>query len=280
MLCSGNDAAVAIAEHIGGSVEGFADIMNQKADSLGLKNTNFVTPHGLDNVNHYTTAYELSLITRYALNIPEISNIVRTKNTTVMINGYPKNIHNSNELLEILNGVNGVKTGFTNNAGRCLVTSVSRNEFDIICIVLGADTKKMRTKDSISLIEYCYKKYELVNIENILKRDFEEWIKLNKITVNKGKNDDVKLDVEELTYKILPIDKNKIKDIESEIQIDKYVEAPILQGQKLGRINIKIDDEILCGTNVIISKEIVKKEPADYFFYILINMKEILEKPI
>ena len=152
MLCSGNDAAIQIAVSIGGSVEGFANLMNKKAEELGLKDSHFVTPHGLDMPEHYTTAYELALIADYALNIEKISDVVRTKTYTVSINGNSKTISNTNELLGYLNGVNGVKTGFTNGAGRCLVTSVSRNGLNIITVVLGADTKKIRTKDSISLI--------------------------------------------------------------------------------------------------------------------------------
>lgn len=99
MLCSGNDAAVALAEHVGGSVDGFAELMNKKAEEFNLKNTHFETPHGLDSDNHYTTAYELALLSNYALNNEIFSKIVGTKNYTVTINGYPKNITNTTELL-------------------------------------------------------------------------------------------------------------------------------------------------------------------------------------
>src|SRR5699024_7439590 len=94
MLCSGHDAAVALAEHIRGCVENFAELMNQKAGELRLRNTHFVTPHGLDEEEHYTTAYELATLTNYALNIPEIAKIVRTERYTVWINGYAKEIRN------------------------------------------------------------------------------------------------------------------------------------------------------------------------------------------
>ncbi len=121
-------------------------MMNEKANELGLKNTHFVTPHGLDEPQHYTTAYELAKITDYALTNEKFCKIVKTKTATININGVPKQISNTNELLGALNGVDGVKTGFTNNAGRCLVTSTSRNGHQIICVVLGADTKKIRTR--------------------------------------------------------------------------------------------------------------------------------------
>ena len=116
MLCSGNDAAVQIAETIGGDSKGFAVLMNKKAKELGLNNTHFVTPHGLDDKEHYTTAYELAILTDYALKNKKFAEIVNTKSKTILINGYQKQIHNTNELLGVLEGVNGVKTGFTNNA--------------------------------------------------------------------------------------------------------------------------------------------------------------------
>lgn len=121
MLCSGNDAAVCLAETVAGSIPEFAKLMNAKAKSLNLLNTNFVTPHGLDADEHYTTAYELALLSNYALNNKTFYKIVNTKSITISINGYPKSLINTNELLGNLNGVYGIKTGFTNGANRCLV---------------------------------------------------------------------------------------------------------------------------------------------------------------
>lgn len=102
LLCSGNDAATQIAISVGGNVEGFAEMMNKKAEELGLEQSHFVTPHGLDNEEHYTTAYELAVMADYALNIEEFAKIVSTKSYTVTINGYSKTINNTNELLRIL----------------------------------------------------------------------------------------------------------------------------------------------------------------------------------
>ena len=180
MLCSGNDAAVALAEHTAGSIENFAEMMNEKAKEMELENTNFVTPHGLDEEEHYTTATELAKIADYALNNEKICNIVRTKTYTVTINGYGKNISNTNELLGYLDGVYGVKTGFTNGANRCLVTATKRGDMDIICIVLGADTKKDRTKDSIKLIEYAFKNYKMIDISNEINTELESWKNKNR----------------------------------------------------------------------------------------------------
>ena len=190
MLCSGNDAAIALAEHVAGSVESFADKMNEKARDLKLQNTHFVSPHGLDNPEHYTTAYELAIIADYAMDNEEFTKIVGTKNATVMINGYSKNIKNTNELLGYLNGVKGIKTGFTNNAGRCLVTCTNRSGFEIITVVLGADTKKFRTEDSIKLIEYTYKNFKEIDITQTINSKFSEWKKMNenRMIIEKAKN--------------------------------------------------------------------------------------------
>jgi len=168
MLCSGNDAAVCLAENVAGGIPEFCELMNNKAKELGLVNTNFESPHGLDSDNHYTTAYELALLSNYALTNSTFLNIAGTKKYTVTINGYPKAISNTNELLGNLNGVYGIKTGFTNGANRCLVTACKRGEMDIICVVLGADTKNYRTKDSIKLIEYSFKNYEYFNLKDFV----------------------------------------------------------------------------------------------------------------
>ena len=181
--------------------------MNKKAKELNLKHTHFITPHGLDEDEHYTTAYELALIADYALNIEKISEVVGTKVYNVNINGNTKTITNTNELLGYLEGVNGVKTGFTNGAGRCLVTSVERNGFNIITVVLGANTKKIRTRDSINLIEYIYKNYELVKLEELINKEFLEWnrINSNRIVVNKGIKKELKIGLSNMQYKFYPL---------------------------------------------------------------------------
>ena len=228
LLCSGNDTAIALAEFVGGSVEGFSELMNKKALDLGLTNTHFITPHGLDNENHYTTAYELALLTKYALQNKTFSKIVSTKNYTVYINGSAKSIHNTNELLGYLNGVYGVKTGFTNGANRCLVTACVRGDLDIICVVLGADTKKFRTKDSSELIEYSFSNFEMVDINSLVKKHFSKWQSesSSKFIVNKGIYNSVQTYLEEFPFSKYPIKKSDIKDIKVEIDCLHNFEAP------------------------------------------------------
>lgn len=275
MLCSGNDAAIQIAVSIGGSVEGFAELMNKKAEELGLKNSHFVTPHGLDMLGHYTTAYELALIADYALNIEKISEVVKTKTYTVAINGNSKTISNTNELLGYLNGVNGVKTGFTNGAGRCLVTSVSRNGFNIITVVLGADTKKIRTKDSISLIEYTYSNYELVDLEKVVQQKFDIWrtINENSIYVYKGKKNKLTTKIEDYKYKIYPVKKDKVKDIKVEIEnMQMNFEAPVIKNKKIGDLVISISEEEIMRIDILTNNNVQRKGIREYFLESLENI--------
>lgn len=266
MLRSGNDAAVALAEYVGGSIEGFAKLMNKKAIEIGLKNTHFVTPHGLDNIEHYTTAYELAILTDYAMQNEKFSKIVNTKNTTISINGVTRNIYNTNELLGTINGVNGVKTGFTNNAGRCLVTSCTRNGNQIITVVLGCDAKKYRTSDSIKLIEYAFKNYTRVNIEEKVKIEFEKWKQINgkRIYISKGEKSDVNLELKEITKKEIPVKIGEENNIQVEINAIYEYEAPLEKQSKIGNILIKKDEEIIESVDIVCLERIEKKNTLTY----------------
>lgn len=271
MLRSGNDAAVALAEHVGGDKEGFAKLMNDKVKELGLKDTHFVTPHGLDDPEHYTTAFELAKIADYALKNEKFAKIVATKDCTININGYSKQLTNTNELLGYLQGVNGVKTGFTNNAGRCLVTSVNRNNFEIITVVLGADTKKIRTSDSIKLIEYAYKNYKYINVEDMVKEKFEAWKGINekRIEVEKGKYAKVQLGLKEIKNKVIPIKNDSIDNVDIQINSLYYLVAPVEEGMVIGNLKVTLNDEVLEVIDIVNKNEIEKKNRKDYFFEFL-----------
>ena len=269
MLRSGNDAAVALAEHVGGSVKEFAELMNEKASELGLTNTHFVTPHGLDDANHYTTALELAKLTDYAMNNETFSKIVGTKSITIYINNQPRQINNTNELLGALNGVVGVKTGFTNNAGRCLVTETKRNNMDIITIVLGADTKKDRTKDSVNLIEYTFSKYKMYNVEEQIIEEFNKWKNINekRILITKGKQSNPKLALGAIEKAIIPIcDDDKI---EYSINALTEVEAPVEQWNVMGTLTVKLNGEILENIDIVNINEVQKRDWKDYFKIVL-----------
>lgn len=279
MLCSGNDAAVALAEYAGGSIDEFADLMNKKCADLGLSNTHFKTPHGLDADEHYTTAYELALLSNYALNNKTFAQIVGTKNYTVNINGTPKSLSNTNELLGSFNGVYGVKTGFTNGANRCLVTACKRNDIDIICVVLGADTKKFRTSDSIKLINYAFDNFELVDIKNLINDKFEKWKNenLNNIIINKGITQNISLKIEDIDNPIIPIRKDLIDSINISINCQKFLEAPLYENTIIGNIHISISENNILDYNIYTSSEIKHKSWCNYLFDIFKNYSYILE---
>lgn len=269
MLRSGNDAAVALAEHVGGSVKEFAELMNEKASELGLTNTHFVTPHGLDDANHYTTALELAKLTDYAMDNETFAKIVGTKSTTIYINNQSRQINNTNELLGVLNGVVGVKTGFTNNAGRCLVTETKRNNMDIITIVLGADTKKDRTKDSVNLIEYTFSKYKMYNVEEQIIEEFNKWKNINekRILITKGKQSNPKLALGAIEKATIPICDND--KIEYSINALTEVEAPVEQWNVMGTLTVKLNGEILENIDIVNVNEVQKRDWKDYFKIVL-----------
>lgn len=275
MLRSGNDAAVALAEHVGGSVKGFAELMNEKAIELGLTNTHFVTPHGLDDANHYTTALELAKLTDYAMNNETFAKIVGTKSTTIYINNQSRQINNTNELLGVLNGVVGVKTGFTNNAGRCLVTETKRNNMDIITIVLGADTKKDRTKDSVNLIEYTFSKYKMYNLEEQIIKEFNKWKNINekRILIIKGKTSNPKLALGAIEKATIPICDND--KIEYSINALTEIEAPVEQWDVMGTLTVKINGEILENIDIVNVNEVQKRDWKDYFKIVLNRFEDM-----
>ena len=260
---------------------------------------------GLDEEEHYTSAYELALITDYALKNEKFAKIVNTKTCQININGQTKMLSNTNELLGNLNGVDGVKTGFTNGAGRCLVTSITRNNHQIICVVLGADTKKIRTTDSVKLIEYAFLNYEYINAKEKIEQKYNEWLQkeasninynkailnkdienkkiLNDEMTNKVNSDNPKYELigEEITW--IPIKKGKEKDIQISIDYKKSLEAPVYSGEIIGSIEMKLDEEVLLKKQIILKQDIQKKQIIDYFFdfikqshkYLLSSMKQI-----
>lgn len=280
MLCSGNDAAVALAEYVGGTVEGFSELMNSKARELNLKSTHFVTPHGLDNDEHYTTAFELACLTDYALKNETFAQIVKTKTYSITINGYPKTISNTNELLGNLDGIYGVKTGFTNGANRCLVTACKRDNLDIICVVLGCDTKKDRTQDSIKLINYAFKNFSIVNVKDIVYNNFNNWFLAHKnsFIVNKGISSDLELKLYEsdFPYNTLAVDNSKIDMISTDVSFVSYYEAPLANNSVIGQISFLVNGVCYFSVDIVTCNSIAKKSIFDYLLFFIENYCSIL----
>ena len=267
LLVSGNDAAVCLAESCSGSVSDFAILMNKKAIELGLTNTHFETPHGLDSDNHYTTAYELALLSDYALNNPIFLNIVGTKTYTININGNSKNLSNTNELLGNLSGVYGIKTGFTNGANRCLVTACKREDMDIICVVLGCDTKNFRSLDSTKLINYSFDNFEYINIENFLNEKLSVWKNENKNYFNilKGISNNLDFSISNINTPIIPIKKDEISSLSVNFYIKKDIESPIYTDDIIGSYNVYTDSKSILEGNIV-SKQNIKKKNFLYYF--------------
>ena len=278
LLCSGNDAAIALAETAAGSVQEFSNMMNNKAKELGLNNSHFESPHGLDSDNHYTTAYELALLADYALQNSTFRNIVGTKNYTITINGYPKNITNTNELLGNFNGVYGVKTGFTNGANRCLVTACKRGEMDIICVVLGCDTKNFRTQDSIKLIDYTFDNFEYFDIENFINTQFDNYKKnnINSFEINKGISNNLEIICSIDDSSFIPIRKDEKNSLKVDFWIEKNLVAPIDINSKVGFFKVYSDNRTILEGDILTTNSINKKNTTYYFISILKNLSSIL----
>ena len=262
LLRSGNDAALALALYTGGTIENFAEMMNQKASLLGLLHTHFVTPHGLDDPNHYTTCYELAKITDYALKNDKFSEIVKTKTATIKINDSPREIKNTNEILcSNIDGVYGVKTGFTNNAGRCLVTSIKKNDMDFIIVVIGADSRKYRASDTLKLIQYSFQAFHVENIDEKIEEEFSNWQNINqsRIRIYKASNS--------LHTKLSTYDIHKIatsSEVQIEINVLTNFDSPLSENKKIGTLIVKNDDDIIEKIDILVANNVNKMNILDY----------------
>ena len=186
------------------------------------------------------------------------------------INNRPMIINNTNELLGSLDGVYGVKTGFTNGAGRCLVTSCKRGGIDIITVVLGADTKKMRTADSIKLIEYANKNFNMIDIKEKVLDEFSKWKGLNenRITINKG-TAQMELELEELEFDKMAVKNTQVDNIKVEVNSVYYFEAPVEEKCLVGNLKIMIGDDTIKVLNIYNKHRVKKKNVKNYMFEFL-----------
>jgi len=253
MLRSGNDAAIAIAEHIAGSVEGFAALMNEKARELGLKNTQFKTPHGLDTPGHYSTAYELAQLTRYALKNPIFSEIVGTQNISIG----RWNFYTTNEMLGAYPGADGVKTGYTGQAGRCLVTSATRNNMRLISVVLNCSSRAIRAKNSKEILDYAFNNYSMSKL-------LDESDKIAEIPVSKGKAESVSvLPVKGIEMPVTEKEKNNM-----EMNICLYHEkltAPVPNDFEVGYMEFTVNGNTIAKVALKTGESVEKKRIIDYY---------------
>lgn len=261
MLNSGNDAGIAVAEHIGGSVENFASMMNNKAIEIGAYNTSFTSPHGLDNPEHYSTAYDMAIITRYALKNPQIAKIVKTIEYNMkFMNGNSKQLRNTNPLLTVYEGTTGVKTGYTGMAGKCLVSSAKRNGMEIIAVTLGSQSSQIRIKDSISILNYCFNNYRLVDLRGFYNEKFE-------VNVLKGQKKMVRTKCKE-EY-IVPMKKSEEKEVKLIKKLSDNIYATVEENQDLGSVEFKINDEKLGEIEILADERIKRVDFVGYYIKLL-----------
>lgn len=258
MVCyfhHGNDCALTVGIHIGGSIENFAKMMTNKAKQLGITDTSFANPHGLDADTHYTSAKSMAIITRYALNNKYINEAVNTKSITVNFGSFSKTLNNTNALLTSYNKADGVKTGFTNGANRCLAASASNDTNRYIAIVLGADTSKIRFSETKNILEKCFERYTQTDISKYLN------FYIN-ISVIKGNIDYYERKISDNLS--LPLTSEEYENIYVKQEIVQNLSAPVYAGTKLGKISVFIEDEIIYEKELFLEENIYKKTVVDY----------------
>lgn len=284
MLQSANESAVILAEHVSGSQEAFANLMNEKAKELGCKNTHFINPNGIHNENHYTTAYDLALITQYAMKNQTFRDIVKTTSFTLpATTSYPsesRTYANTNNLI-IYDARNrpdnyyykyatGVKTGYTSAAKNCLVASAEKNGIEYISVVLGASityestgSVSHRYVDTISLFDYAFDNFsfrKLKSANNLIKT----------IKIENGKKDENSLDllIASDVNSLVSLD-NKSTQIDPDITLKEGLSAPITKGDIVGTISYKVEG-INYTTDLIAGNDVEEYKPSKIGLYVLI----------
>ncbi len=248
MLRSGNDCAVTLALHHSGSIEAFACVMNERAKSWGATNSNFVNPHGLPNENHYTTANDLAKITAHAMQNGIFKDIVSTK-------FFKENDwQNKNKMLYSYEGANGVKTGFTKKAGRCLVSSANKNGMQLVCVVLNSPEMYERSSELLdnAFLSYGMEKLYSAEREFVLPTDVE-----NKTCILKAERD--------FYYPVA-----KGESVKTEFDLPKDIRLPIKRGENKGKVNIYLENQLIFSENLCTIKD-VNKSYADYLKEVIDN---------
>lgn len=261
-IASANDAAVALAEKIGGSLENFVNMMNEKAKELGCTNTNFKNPHGLDEEEHYTTAYDLSLISRELIKHKDILKFTSTYEDYINVSGENHWLVNTNKLVRFYEGIDGLKTGYTNNAMYCLTATMKRNDMRLISIVMKEDTKENRNQDTINMMEYGFSQY---GITTILNNDE----KIGSINIDNSKNKIVDYYLEE-DVNIITTKGNKNIDYKIDKEIFE-VKAPLEKNTKIGKLVLTYNNNKY-NYDLVVKDKIKKASFIDSLSYIFKNI--------
>lgn len=261
---SANDASVAVAEKIGGTESNFVNMMNKRAKELGAVNTTFKNPHGLDEEGHLTTAHDLALIARELIKHEEILKLTSTYETTITHkNGKSLWLVNTNKLIKFYNGLDGLKTGFTDNAGYCLTGTMLRNDMRLITVTMKAPTKEDRNTDTINLMEYAYSMYYK---STLIKKDK----KIGDMFIDNAKKRKVSYYLKEDASVILDKDVRNIKYNYS-VKLNN-VKAPLKKNDVVGTLTLHLNNQDI-NYNLII-KENIKK--SNYFVRLNNYLKDII----
>lgn len=256
MMISGNDAAIAIAEHVDGSVPKFAAHMTKRAKELGAKDTNFTNANGLPDENHYTTAYDLAILAAYGYSLDHFEEIVSTKEKIFPWVHDPAHLlRNENQMLWLYQGGNGVKTGYTDAAGRCLISASNRNGVQLIAVVL--DSVYM-WNDSIALLDYGFSKVE----NSTLIRSNET---VDNVPIISGRKHT--MPVKTTDEIVMPVFKDDNEAYKINYDIPSFLRAPIKKGDTVGKVRVLCDGQEVAETNVVATSDVEQKS----FFKMILN---------
>lgn len=246
-VASGNDACVAMAEHIYGSEQAFVNAMNEKAKSLGMQNTNFLNSNGLDTENHYTTALDIAIMSRELLKHPKILEYTSIWMDTLRDGKF--GLANTNKLVRFYKGANGLKTGSTSNALFCVSATAQRDNLQLISVVMGSPTSKDRFADASALLDYGFANYAMT--KGVLANEFVADVEVKKGVVKTVRG------ITEKDFSFL-ISKGKKGNIEKKVEIINNVTAPIIKGQKLGELKFFMSGQEIGKVNIVANEAVLK----------------------
>ena len=251
-IASANDAAVAVGEYIGGTLDNFVSMMNNRCKELGCKNTEFKNPHGLDEEGHLTTAYDMSLIARELVKHESVLKLTSTYEDNISVSGENHWLVNTNKLIRFYKGIDGLKTGYTDNAGYCLTATMNKNNMRLISVVMGSDTKDNRSSDTIGMLEYGYSMY---GSNTVIKKDEFN----GTLHIENAKVKDIKYYLD--TDINLIVDKN-VRDVNYKTDIELFkVKAPLKKNSKVGVLKLYYDNKTY-SYDLVVHEDI---EKASYF---------------
>ena len=260
MLHSGNDATVAVAEHIAGSVDAFARLMTDKAHEIGAKDTNFVNANGLPDDAHYTTAHDLALIASYGYTRPEFEKIVSTKEITFpWVKDDTHRLRNENQMLWLYEGGNGVKTGYTDAAGRCLVSAAKRDGIQLVAVVLDSN---WMWNDSILLLDYGFSK---IDRTTVVKKHAQ--VGTVAVTGSRAR----RLGVQTKDEIVLPV-VDGTAGYEQTIDLPHAVKAPIKKGDVVGTLRVSYEGKEVAKTDLVAMQD---AEQKSFFLTVWKNVKSL-----